>query len=47
MIISLDAEKNDKMQHAFLFKVLERSVIQGPYLKHKQTNTTSQQTTSK
>ena len=33
MIISLDAEKtSDKIQHAFLIKVLKRSEIQGPYL---------------
>jgi hypothetical protein len=33
MIISLDAEKtSDKIQHAFLIKILERSEIQGPYL---------------
>jgi hypothetical protein len=33
MIISLDAEKPfDKIQHPFMIKVLERSVIQGPYL---------------
>jgi hypothetical protein len=33
MIISLDAEKAfDKIQHAFMIKVLERSGIQGPYL---------------
>jgi hypothetical protein len=31
MIISLDAEKPfDKIQHTFMIKVLERSVIQGP-----------------
>ena len=31
MIISLDAEKAfDKIQHAFMLKVLERSGIQGP-----------------
>jgi hypothetical protein len=34
MIISLDAEKAfDKIQHLFMIKVLERSGIQGPYLK--------------
>ena len=33
MIISLDAEKAfDKIQHPFMFIVLERSGIQGPYL---------------
>jgi hypothetical protein len=33
MIISLDAEKAfDKIQHPFMIKVLERSLIQGPYL---------------
>ena len=33
MIISLDTEKAfDKIQHAFIIKVLERSGIQGPYL---------------
>jgi hypothetical protein len=33
MIISLDAEKAfDKIQHPFMIKVLERSVIQGPYV---------------
>jgi hypothetical protein len=33
MIISLDAEKTfDKIQHAFMIKVSERSGIQGPYL---------------
>jgi hypothetical protein len=33
MIISLDAEKAfDKIQQLFMIKVLERSVIQGPYL---------------
>ena len=33
MIISLDAEKSfDKIQHPFMIKVLERSVIQGTYL---------------
>jgi hypothetical protein len=33
MIISLYAEKAfDKIQHPFMVKVLERSVIQGPYL---------------
>jgi hypothetical protein len=33
MIISLDAEKAfDKIQRPFMIKVLERSVIQGPYL---------------
>ena len=34
MIISLDVEKAiDKIQHPFMIKVLERSRIQGPYLK--------------
>jgi hypothetical protein len=34
MIISLDAEKAfDKIQHPFMIKVMERSGIQGPYLK--------------
>jgi hypothetical protein len=34
MIISLDAEKAfDKIQDPFMIKVLERSGIQGPYLK--------------
>jgi hypothetical protein len=34
MIISLDAEKAfDKIQHPLMLKVLERSGIQGPYLK--------------
>ena len=33
MIISLDAKKAfDKIQHAFVIKVLERSGIQGEYL---------------
>jgi hypothetical protein len=33
MIISLDAEKTfDEIQHPFMVKVLERSVIQGPYV---------------
>jgi hypothetical protein len=33
IIISLDDEKAfDKIQHPFMLKVLERSVIQGPYL---------------
>jgi hypothetical protein len=33
MIISLDAEEAfDKVQQPFMIKVLERSVIQGPYL---------------
>jgi hypothetical protein len=33
-IISLDGEKAfDKIQHTFMIKVLERSGIQGPYLK--------------
>jgi len=33
MIISLDAEKSfDKFPHSFKIKVLERKVIQGPYL---------------
>jgi hypothetical protein len=33
MIISLDAEKAfDKIQHTFMIEVLERPVIQGPYL---------------
>jgi hypothetical protein len=34
MIISLDAEKAfDKIQRPFMIKILERSGIQGPYLK--------------
>jgi hypothetical protein len=34
MIISLDAEKAfDKIQHPFMIKVLEKSIILGPYLK--------------
>jgi hypothetical protein len=34
MIISLDAEKAfDKIQYPFMIKVMERSGIQGPYLK--------------
>jgi hypothetical protein len=34
MIISLDAKKAfDKIQHPFMIKVLERSGIEGPYLK--------------
>jgi hypothetical protein len=34
MVISLDAEKAfDKIQYPFMIKVLERSGIQGPYLK--------------
>ena len=34
MIMSLDAEKAfDKLQHPFMIKVLERSGIQGPYLR--------------
>ena len=34
MIVSLDVEKAfDKIQHPFMLKVLERSGIQGPYLK--------------
>jgi retron-type reverse transcriptase len=34
MIISLDADKGfDKIQHQFMLKVLERSGVQGPYLK--------------
>ena len=33
MIISLDAEKSfDKIQHSFMFTVLERTEIQSPYL---------------
>jgi hypothetical protein len=33
MIIILDAEKAfDKIQHPFMIKVMERSIIQGPYL---------------
>ena len=33
MVISLDAEKAfDKIQHPFMLKVLERTLIQGPYL---------------
>ena len=33
MIISLDAEKSfDKIQQAFMIKLMERSGIQGPYL---------------
>ena len=33
MVISLDAEKVfDKIQHPFMLKVLERTVIQGTYL---------------
>jgi hypothetical protein len=33
MIISLDAEKAfDKIQHAFMIKVMERSGIQGLYI---------------
>jgi hypothetical protein len=33
MIILLDAEKAfDKIQHLFMIKVLEKSVIQSPYL---------------
>jgi hypothetical protein len=33
MIISLDSEKAfDKIQHAFMLKVLVRSGIQGPFL---------------
>ena len=33
MIISLHAQKAfDKIQYPFMIKVLERSVIQGPYL---------------
>jgi hypothetical protein len=33
MIMSLDAEKGfDKIQHPFMVKVLEKEVIQGPYL---------------
>ena len=33
MIITLDAEKSfNKIQHPFILKVLERSVIQGPHL---------------
>ena len=45
MIISLDAEKAfDKIQHPFMIKVLERSGIQGPYLKYDKSNI--QQTSS-
>jgi hypothetical protein len=34
MIISLDAEKAfDKIKHPFMIKVLEKSGIQGPYIK--------------
>jgi hypothetical protein len=34
MIISLDAENAfDRIQHSFMLKVLERSGIQGPYVK--------------
>jgi len=34
MIISLEAEKDfDKIQHPFVIKFLERTGIQGPYLK--------------
>ena len=34
MVISLDAEKAfGKIQHPFMLKVLERTGIQGPYLK--------------
>ena len=34
VIITLDAEKEfDKIHHPFMIKVLERSGIQGPYLK--------------
>jgi len=34
VIISLDAEKAfDKIQYPFMLKVIERSGIQGPYLK--------------
>jgi hypothetical protein len=33
MIISLKAEKaSDKIQHPFMLKVLERKIIQGPYV---------------
>jgi hypothetical protein len=33
MIFSLDAEKSfDKIQQAFMIKLMERSGIQGPYL---------------
>jgi len=33
MIISLDAEEAfEKIQHLFMFKVLRRSGIQGPYI---------------
>jgi hypothetical protein len=36
MKISLNSEKaSDKIQHPFMLKILERSGIQGPYLKKK------------
>ena len=36
MKISLNCEKaSDKIQHPFMLKILERSGIQGPYLKKK------------
>ena len=39
LIISLDAEKAfDKIQHHFMLKSLERTGIQGPYLKHHKSN---------
>jgi hypothetical protein len=39
IIISLDAEKAlDEIQHPAIIKVLERSRIQGPYLKHSKSN---------
>jgi ABC-type uncharacterized transport system ATPase subunit len=45
MILSLDVEKAfDKIQHPFMIKVLERSVIQGPYLNIVKSNI--QQTSS-
>jgi hypothetical protein len=45
MIIALGAEKAfDKIQHPFMIKVLERSGIQGPYLKIVKSNL--QQTSS-
>jgi hypothetical protein len=45
MIISIGAEKAfDKIQHPFTLKILERSGIQDPYLKHRKSN--KQQTDS-
>jgi hypothetical protein len=39
LMISLDAEKAfNKIQHPFMIKVLERSGIQGPYLKIVKSN---------